>query len=259
MSKNSITLVLNGLVTLEDYSKAMAGFTSLIKKLQTEHAKKIDIEWNVEQLESGSAILTTKGYVDSQEDEVFIERIVNDYEFIGEHGERGDFEKIPEYAKKPLQDITSVINGKINSIRFETQDRDFSLATNYKTKVNNIKELNIPLTYYDAIIGKVQNIFQEPTYKFTLYERINHKPVSCYLEPDYEDIMRNSWGKYARVEGLVKVNQIDGLPDTIRQIKNIEVLENENENYSWKKAIGAANGFLGHDAPESIIRQIRDE
>lgn len=258
MSKNQITIVLNGVVTLDDYSKAMSGFTSLIKNLHSQHAKKIDIEWQVEQLESGSAIATIRGNVENKDQEIFVERIVNDYEHIGEISEKGNYDDIPEYAKMPMQSITSVINGKIPTIRFETQDKDFSVTVNYKTHIKNEKYLHIPTLYFDTVIGRVQNLFQQPTYRFTLYENITQKPVSCYLNADYEEIMRDAWGKYACVEGMVKINPIDGLPESIRDIKNVMVYK-DTGNDTWESAVGAANGILGEYTPEDFVRSLRDD
>lgn len=257
MAKTELTLVLNGHVSLENYAKAMSSFKKLISNLQKQHAKKISINWEVQNLESGSARATVNGEVEDISNLWYIEKIVKDYENIGEKSERGLFSELPKYAKKPIEELTSIINGKIPSIRLETVDRDFSISTTYSENQQDKPPANIPSTYFDTVIGRVQNLFKEPSYRFTLYERFRNKPVSCFLNPNYEDIMRDAWGKYAIVEGMVKISSSDGLPETIRDIKKVEVYHGESG--FWRDAIGAANGVFREMSPEDFVRNTRDE
>ena len=58
MPKDTITLALNGDISLGDFSKAVQGFLNLVTGLRSDIAKDASIEWFIEDLEAGSAIAT---------------------------------------------------------------------------------------------------------------------------------------------------------------------------------------------------------
>ena len=68
MAKDSVTIVLNGEVTLSDYAKAMSSFSRLILALSEECASGKNIRWTIESLETGSALGTFRGVAEHEED-----------------------------------------------------------------------------------------------------------------------------------------------------------------------------------------------
>ena len=79
MAKDTLTLALNGDVSLEDFSKAIQQFSNLVSSLHDDVAKESSIEWFIENLEAGSAIATVKGIGEEESDAQAIEQVVDAY------------------------------------------------------------------------------------------------------------------------------------------------------------------------------------
>ena len=83
MAKDTITLALNGDVSLGDFSKAMQQFFSLVTGLHDDVAKESSIEWYIDSLEGGSAIATIKGIGEKEDDVKAIEQVVHAVADVG--------------------------------------------------------------------------------------------------------------------------------------------------------------------------------
>jgi hypothetical protein len=93
--------------------------------------------------------------------------------------------------------------------------------------------------------------------RFTLYDLIDDRAISCYLAPGSEDIMREAWGKLVTAEGLVRRDPDTGRATSVRQVKAIQIIP-EGKPGDYREAVGAALGFLGGELPEEVIRRARD-
>ena len=60
-----------------------------------------------------------------------------------------------------------------------------------------------PTKSLGTIRGRVETLSHRRGFRFTLYELTTDRPVSCYLQADHEDLMRNAWGHIADVTGVV--------------------------------------------------------
>lgn len=92
--------------------------------------------------------------------------------------------------------------------------------------------------------------------RFTLYDLLEDKSVTCYPEADQEDVVRGAWGHVAVVEGWVKRDPGTQRPLTIRHVSNVTVLP-EVPAGSWRRAEGVLRGLVRAEAPEATIRRIR--
>jgi len=260
MNKDTITFVLNGKVLLEDLSTALFGFKELIGNLQKKHAKNINIEWEVEDLESHSAKACIRGISELEEGIFAIDKIVKDYDDVAKKVSTGKIRELPKRIQKSVEKITSVINGRIPSITFETDESDYVVHDKqlYEDRgEGNLVYLSFPSESYGAITGRVQALNREGQFRFTLYENTTQKAVSCYLKPDYEEKMREIWGKIAIVEGLVRRDPLTGTPTSIRNVNNITQIS-ELKPGEWREAIGCAPNLLKNESPEEFIRRIRN-
>jgi hypothetical protein len=93
--------------------------------------------------------------------------------------------------------------------------------------------------------------------RFTLYDRIDERPVSCYLAEGREDLMREIWDKLATVEGWVTRDPISGRPLAVRRITNVTLLT-EGGAQDYMRARGVLPLKEGDLSPEDAIRLIRD-
>jgi hypothetical protein len=256
MSKDSLTIVLNGEVTLGDFSIAVNELFRLVTGLGTDVARDTSIEWMIDSLEAGSAIATIKGFVEEGKDRGAIEKVVDAYLDIGRSIQKGEQIGYSKQVQTAANRITSLVNGRIKSIRFETIDADVELFSRpqifYEMEKAGFLKAN-----FGAVRGRVQSMTSRRGLRFTLYDLINDRGISCYLAQGSEDIMREAWGRIALVEGLVKRDPETGQPTTVRNVRDIHIIS-EGKLGDYREAIGAAKGFLGDELPEDVIRRGRD-
>ena len=108
-----------------------------------------------------------------------------------------------------------------------------------------------------AVTGRVQVLSNRGGLRFNMYDTVHDKAVSCYLKQGQEDLMREAWGQRAMVSGEVTRDKATGRPITIRQIMNLEILE-ETVAGSYHEARGAVPWEPGDALPEDVIRRLRD-
>lgn len=268
MANNIVTLILNGEVSLDEYSKAIHEFNSLINNLQKEYAPDGNIIWEIDNLEFGSAIASARGEVEVEDEIIYVENVVNQYERVAERTIKGDLSEFSEDIQNNIKNITSIINGRVQSIRFETNNTDWEISK----RLSDIEELKKSIVYedfidessevhfletYGVVKGRVQAMSREKQYRFTLYDLNDHRAISCFLNKDFEEDMRNAWGKLAEVEGIVRRDLETGKPTTVKQVKRVNVIE-EGKPGGWRKAFGCAPNYTGGVPPEEAIRKIRD-
>ncbi len=248
--KNTITLALDGDVTIGDFSTALNQFTALINQLTFEVADEANIEWIVEELYASSAITTIHGF---HEEESKIINVVNAYEDIGEALVSGLEIPFSHEVKRNVKKLTDVLNGRITSIRFETSEKDFFISSKpeegFKSK---------PTKYsYGTVKGTVQSLSMRRDLKFTLWDALFDKPINCYLKTGQEEEIRAVWGKRAVVKGNIGRQPETGYPIVVREITEIRTLV-DLEPGSYRRAKGVIPWKEGDDTPEEIIGRYRD-
>jgi hypothetical protein len=256
MHKDTLTLVLNGEVSLRDYSEAIKELSVLVNGLHKDVAPQTSIEWFIDSLDAGSATATVRGSVDNERDFDSVERVVAAYEDLGQCMRAGRQFSYSSSVKAAARKIVSLVNGRITSVRFETPDVDVEFSQRPEELCKPEAE-HVVEAAYGSVRGRIQSMTNRGRLRFTLYDLIDDRPISCYLAPGSEDIMREAWGKLVAVEGLVRRDSETGRATTVREVKDILVLA-EGRLHDYREAIGAAPGFLGGELPEHVVRRARD-
>jgi hypothetical protein len=109
---------------------------------------------------------------------------------------------------------------------------------------------------FGAIEGRLQTVSNRGSLHFTLYDTMNDRAVSCYLEADQDEILRDLWGERVTVEGSITRDANTGRPLTIRQIRRVRPIASRFG--SFREAMGASPWYLSEVRPEEAIRKIRD-
>ena len=113
------------------------------------------------------------------------------------------------------------------------------------------------MSAYGAVEGRIETLTRRKGLRFTLYDTLNDKAVSCYLEEGHEVLMRGAWGRRAIVEGWVGRDPVTGRPLTIRRVRHIEILS-DAESGTYRRARGVvpvgADGLSAEDA----VRRVRN-
>jgi hypothetical protein len=249
MSENILTFALEGEVTLADFSEAMKDFGALITALSQEIAGQTKIDWRIDDLNAGSAIATVRS--DSPHKEI-VEGVVRAYATVGNALQRQEPIPYSEKVRRVARNIRKRVKGSINSIRLETP---FGEAVITREPIGRKEP---PITYaYGQVKGTVQTLTNRGGLRFTLYDAIFDKPISCYLDEGQEHIMRGAWGRKVVVSGLIGREVEQKRPVVVRHITNIDVIEDTSPG-SYRDARGAIPYEKEKPKPEVIITSIRD-
>ncbi len=252
MSNDSITLALDGEVQIKDFASAMDGFRKLIAALTRAVGGRQSVEWIITNLDAGSATVTARGESRSLET---VEHIAQGYLTVGRA--LRERERVPYSSRvsNPADKLINLLDGRISSIRFETVEADVIIRSEAASEYVSAPAL---VTAYGAIEGVVQALSMRRGLRFTLYDTIFDKAVSCYLKEGRESIMRDAWGRRAIVEGTVARDSDTVRAVSVRQVSAVEIMRDpEPGSYRHARAISPRrpdDGLL----PEDRIRRLRD-
>lgn len=248
MVETTLTFEIGGEIDIESLTEGLKEFRSLVAALSPEKAK---IAWIVEDLRASSAIATVRGEAENRAD---VERVVADYNDIGRA--LASNEELPTHYSRRVQQVADAIRkltGTVEYVRFETPFADHTVRSQNGTGVPS----PAPLISHGTVTGMIQTLSNRSGLMFNIFDSVHDKAVSCYLEPDQEEIIRNAWGRRAIVVGTVSRNAMTGLPTSVRNIVDIEPID-DDEVDSYTAARGAVPWKPGYPRPEDVIRKIRD-
>jgi hypothetical protein len=252
---DTITLVLDGEVSLDAYAKALHSFHALITALSQDVALNPALSWVVSSLQGSSAISTVRGI--GPKDDVIT--VVHAYENVGEAAQ--NHKAIPYTPKVETETrklLKLVEGGAVESVRFETQNKDAIVRRDHLKLVKDegIPQALVDATAFGAVVGRIDTLSRRDGLRFTLYDALNDKAVSCYLKPGSEEIMWNVWGRLATVSGVIRRDQVTGRPLSIRHVTDVRLLP-EGTAGDWRTARGVVSGSPTI-SPEAAIRAVRD-
>ena len=248
MPNNTMTLALDGDVPFSAFAKAMSSFNSLVNSLSTERGVGGDIEWFVDALEKGSALTTIRGESEAPQK---VETVIGGFAEIATALETG--QPMPPFRAATVrhaQDIVGLLDTHVTSVRFETAEEEHIV-----TSLPVLR--SVPLRpAYGAVEGRIQTLSNRHSLRFTLFDSLHDRAVSCYVVEEREDIMREAWDKRAIVEGLVTREPTTGRPLAIRRVMNVRLVPEKEGDY--KDARGVVPFAEGGPTPEDLIRKLRD-
>jgi hypothetical protein len=248
MSQNTLTLKLNGVIQLTDFAKSVENFSILVTALTEEIGGNTDVEWNIIQLEAGSALATVQGYAS---DPQTIWRIVQGFETVAKSLENDLPIPYSDEVADAARKITQVIDSKINSVMFITGSSSAMITTAI------VGEPIIKDYTLGTVTGIVDTLSRRRGLKFTLYDILFDRGVICHLAEDNQEIMREAWGRRVTVHGRVQRDPDTGKPLIVRDISHLDIHE-EYIPGSYKRARGVLPRQYGDQPAEKIIRRHRD-
>ncbi len=250
MLKDTLTLALEGDIALGDFSTAMRLFARLLDALSDELCAEVSVEWVIQELYSSSAVATVQGVC---EREGVVERIVDAYGQVGIALAGGQDLPFSPNVKRQATALTQILDGRITSMRFETPDRDVLISGRAS---EGLKARPIEFAY-GTVRGTVQMLTMRRGLRFSIYDALFDRAVSCYLREGREEEMRNAWGKRALVAGRVGREPERGYPVVVRDVTEISVLEHVTPG-TYKLARGVIPWREGDERPEAAIRRLRE-
>lgn len=249
MPSDTVTLALDGQIPLGGFAEAMDGFRTLIDALTKEVAKGVAVEWTIDDLEVGSALATIRGESDAPE---VVASVAAAYLVVGRAVEVGAPIPYSQSVQSAATSILRVLNGKITAVRFETAEGE-AIVQSQRSSSSPIK----PVAAFGAVLGRVQALTSRGSLRFTLYDLVYDKAVSCYLDSGREETMREVWGRLATVEGWLTRDASTGRPLALRRVSDVQPFR-EAEPGSFRRAKGAINLAPDAGSAEAIISRMRD-
>lgn len=258
MRSETVTLVLSGEVSLAEFARAISTLRTLLNALGEEVGDGVKIDWGVDDLERGSTIAAFRGVARRETQQPQVERVVKAYGEVGLALENRYSVPYSPKVDRAAKRLKGILNGRVDSMRFETEEID---AIVHSTKPADEDDQDAPPRFpagsYGAVEGRVQTLTNRGGLRFTLYDLLNDRAVSCYLREGQEDTMLNLWGRLVTVEGMVRRDPMTGAPQTVRQITTVQPM-GEAESESYRSARGVLPIVAGGLMPEEAIRRLRD-
>lgn len=252
-AESVLTLALEGPdISLSSFARAVSAFDSLLKALSSEVAAGSSLAWDVQSLEVGSAIAAVRGRVVSGDPDG-ITRVSAAYEAIGDALAQQTEVPYSAAVARHAATLTGILADHVAAIRLETPDRDFTIARG-ETIAGAPPQR--PIVNLGAVEGRIQTLSNRRSLRFTLYDELDDRAVSCYLKPGEQDMIQRFWGLRALVEGMVR-RDFSGRPTTIRDITDVVLLP-ERAPDSWLSARGALADVWDGTPAEDMIRKVRD-
>ncbi len=258
MAVDTVTLELAGDVSLDDFTQAVGQLRALLTQLSNEVADGARITWLVDSLEAGSATTVCRGLPTDGTRPAQIESVVRAFGRIGETLERGDHVPYSRAVAQETDALLALLNDRVPFLRFETPETDATVSVRPQPRQTPTLLARVAPGAYGAIEGRVQTLSSRGGLRFTLYDSLYDRAVSCYLSEDFDqERLRGVWGRRAVVEGWVKRDPATGRPLTVRQVTDVVALT-ENNPGDYRQAGGAIQVPVGSPLPEQVIRRFRD-
>lgn len=247
MVEDTVTLELDGDVPLAEFSQTIQHFSALLGALGDEIAGGNQIEWIVEELQAGSATATVRGSSLSPDT---IPKIVLAYASVGNALETGQSIPYSEKVARHAHAITNVLDGKITAIRFRTATSQATIASTFAGE----RSLQYAL---GRVKGVIHTVSDRRRLRFTLYDALFDRAITCYITEDQEGLIRSAWRKRVAVSGRVGRDRERGRPVEVRDVTSVEIIDIPEPD-SYKDIRGILKPALGSENPEDAIRRMRD-
>lgn len=251
MADNTLTLALEGEVSLASFQQALLHLHRLVTQLTQEAADRAVIEWLVDDLQGGSAHATFIGVASEPES---VRSVIRAYEQVGSALQQHEPIPFSPAVASEAHAISRLISDKIIEIRFETAETEYSIGE----FAPNQPQGAFPVTSFGTLKGRVQTISSRGNLKFTLYDAIFDKPVTCYIADGRESQMKDIWGKMVLVTGRVTRDPERGRPLRVRDIRAIDEVTAVSHP-DFRAARGIFHWQPGDEPAEVIIRHLRDD
>ncbi len=184
MPGDSVTLRLEGEVTMDKLADALTKFTAVLNRLDQDRGA--HITWVVSELSHGSALATAHAVPDDEASIHLVPTVCDDFLEAARQVSRGDGVSRP--ILRLVSNLTSVANAT-NRVILETADDELI----FNAPLNALAASPTGTTKaLGSVRGRVETLSHRKELRFTLYELASDRAVSCYLKPGNEELMRDA-------------------------------------------------------------------
>lgn len=248
MTADSVTLRLGGDVTVAKLSEALDRFSDVLNALQKE--AEANVEWVVSGLEHGSAVATARAVPLDDHSSQLVPGLYDGY-LDAAHSVAGGSVDGSRPVLKLVRDLTAIADER-NEVVLETAVDEVVFWQPAAHRVSD--PVATTSKSLGTVRGRVETLSHRGTLRFSLYDLTTDRPVSCYLDPDHETVMRDAWGRIADVTGTIARDVSTGRPRSIRRITSVDVVDDGNPD----SYILARGSIQLREPSEEVVRRMRD-
>lgn len=256
MPKDTITFALDGEISLDDFVGAIGRFRGLVEALTSDVAAGAGIAWLVAGLDYGSAIATVRGVPPRPDAYPKVEAVVRAYGAVGRALERHEVIPFSARVARSAEQVREIVGERVRSVRFETADGEAEIVAAVLPADRRAAHASTTPAV-GAVDGRIQTVSNRGSLRFTLYDLVDDRAISCYLREGEEDLLRDLWGQRVVVEGRVKRDPVTGRPASIREIVSV-VPRADPQRGAFRRARGVIPWSPGDPRPEEVLRRARD-
>ena len=219
MPDDTVALELEGSGFQLDDLDALQHFRGLLRELAADAAGGAAITWKLRRFGTGSLVAEVQGTAENQDS---VHRVAAAYDCVGAALAAGDPVPYSDAVSAHTDRLTSLIDGRVELLRFRTggrvrEVRHASATALWKPQPH--------LDSLGAIEGVVETLARRRGMRLVVYPDNEAGGIPCFVTPEHEARMPDLWGKRVRVEGLLRRNGETGMPLSIRDVTDIEVVE----------------------------------
>lgn len=252
MADNTITLSLQGDIALKDFAIAIDSFAKLVNNLTRETTELAEVEWEISDLQPGSATVSVSGYSSNPET---VAKVIAGYSELGLALSTGADIPYSNEVVKPTRSLLSVLNGQVTGISFITSQQEVFISQ-YEDQTT-IQPLSQRQSW-GAITGIVETVSQRGGLRFKVREPLYNRSVECFANEKQAEFLREAWRKKVKIYGLISREIGSGKPTKIQRVVSIDFVEDVPPG-TYKQALGALPWNPGDEPAEVTIRRIRDD
>lgn len=255
---DTVMLKVQGTVTIPEYARALALMSRMLAALTKFRAGTGALSWEVESLSGTSANTLARGNPRRHGKIVQLRQVVTDWAVVGDKMRTGaparEYPEDVQAACEGFRELVSNDRTEITKLWFENPLREVPVLRLVDRRPDPEADLMVS---YGSVRGWVEAITKHAGLRFTLYDRLHHKAVSCYVAEGNQELLRNLWGRYVAVEGIVRRERESGRVISVREIVHAAP-EKEGKPDAWRAAVGCAPSKPGDISSEEAIRRVRD-
>lgn len=247
--KTTLTFEISGRVKALDLREGIILFERVVSGLTPPRSA----SWLVDETRAGGGAIALRGESD---DPAVLERIEAQYEKVGLTLSQN---RTPSHADgmtltvmAAARDVLALVE-RVDWIKMGTRNRTHLIRHRESPRFAN----PTGPTSLGGVTGLAQSLNGDGGLTLTVRENLVSKPVECFFEPEYEETIREAWGKRVTVYGTLESDSMTGLPRFVRDAKKVVILP-EVEPGAYKKARGAIPWKPGDMPAEEAIRRVRD-
>ena len=244
MTAETLTFEIGGTVMVDQLATGVSLFHRLVSALTADTG----VQWVVEDLQSGSAVVTLEGHSETPHE---VERVVLSYADVGRALEDQEYLTYQPPVNRVAEQIRSFAE-TVEAVRFQTAEADYTVITGKNSKISPKLTVSI-----GSVTGRIQTVSNRGRLRFNLYDSTFDRAVGCYLQNGQEELVREVWGRRASVSGRVTRESDTGRALAVRDILEVEILKDIAPG-SYRLARGAVSLEPGSESAFEVIRRLRD-